>query len=630
MRSPATFAAAVLLAGVSMLHAEESPLFLSLTRRARPIDDTPSNVSVVTSKEIEQKNARTLGEALAGLPGVAQGTYGTYGGNNNLMLRGSSAEQVLVMIDGRRINDPAQGLVDAGSIPADNIDHIEIIRGGASAVYGSSAFGGAVNIITKRQYDQTPSVDLAASYGDHNTRRLSLAAGARQGPLSGSITGSSLLSDGWRQNSDYDGRDVFVRLGYETKDYGIFDLSGSVFRSETGVPGFGATLGQYNGTIERQSSSPRARQDQSNQYARLEHQMQWHKDTLKTVVYTSRNRTDYRDPDYFSDDRYISMTYGTEVQYAAENGTTAGGEWWQDGFLQTNNIIGADTVDRSRDSSAVYLLHELRLGGFSAIPGIRLDSNSSFGSIFSPKITLLYDINGQWKVSANTGRSWRSPTFNELYSPAYSYTDLDGALNTTRGNANLQPEDGIASDIGARFSGKDVQGAVSAFLTRGKNLISWHQSLAPNAAPGSPAYIFQPVNISGSRQAGIEMELSQRIISGLYHRANYTYLWAEDTERNVVLPYRPMHTINYELTCLFSWNMKASGTVRYYSETKTGTVSTADSLPGYTLTGIRIAQKFAGTELWVSIDNIADIRYQTRIGYPLPGRAFSAGLSMKL
>ena len=607
------------LVSVSILFADESPLFLSLTRRAQSLDQMPANVSVITAKEIERENARTVGEALEGMIGITEGVYGTYGSVNNLSIRGSTSEQVLVLIDGRRINDPASGLADAGTIPVDNIDRIEIIRGGASAVYGSSAFGGAINIITKRNVAEIPAIDVGASYGDFNTRKLSLGVSISSGPLSGMITAGKLASDGWRKNSEYDSRNVFVRLGYDIGTYGTLDLSGSVFNSEAGVPGPGATLDQYDGTIERTASSPDANQDQNTQYIRLEHQKQWDDDILKTALYTSRNRIDYNDPKVYSDPggfsfgpsdtRSHSLTWGGEIQLATGEGTVIGTEWWRDSVVNSDFILGADTVDRSRDSVAAYFLHELQTGRFSATPGIRIDTISSFGTIASPKITVLYRLDERWKFSVNMGRSWRAPTMNELY-----WSDP-----SMHGNPHLSPEEGITSDIGAEFSGQASQGKCMLFLTRADNLITWR--------PNPLTFIYEAVNISRSQQAGIELELSQRIIQGLYHKANYTYLWAKDTENNTVLPYRPMHTLKYEAAYLFPWNTKLSANVRYYSKQETGTLS---NLPAYTLTGLRIAQKVSEMEIWASVDNIADIKYQTRLGFPLPGRTLAAGLSARL
>ena len=112
--------------------------------------DLVASVEVITEEEIEMAQANNLADILSSVSGLEISDYGNAGGIKAISIRGSSPEQVLVMIDGRPANDPQTGKIDLGLIPASIIERVEIYRGPASAIYGANALGGVVNIITKK------------------------------------------------------------------------------------------------------------------------------------------------------------------------------------------------------------------------------------------------------------------------------------------------------------------------------------------------------------------------------------------------------------------------------------------------------------------------------------------------
>ncbi|MHB9155461.1 MAG: TonB-dependent receptor, partial [Endomicrobiales bacterium] len=168
----------MLLLGVfispSVSAGQTAPVFLSLTRKAESLSNMPTNVSIITSTEIIDKKATSVAALLYDELGLTMSRTGTPGATANLMIRGSSPEEVLVLIDGRRINDPAMGLVDFNAIPTDAIERIEIIRGAASAIYGTAAFGGVVNLITRKAGENAPLLNLGASGGSFNAQNYLL------------------------------------------------------------------------------------------------------------------------------------------------------------------------------------------------------------------------------------------------------------------------------------------------------------------------------------------------------------------------------------------------------------------------------------------------------------------------
>lgn len=621
-----TLVLVLLLAGSGLYGQENPSIFLSLTRKAEFFRDMPTNTSVITSAEIMENDPCNLGEILKNEVGLINGQYGTLGASTNIMLRGSSPEQVLVLIDGRRINDPAMGLVDLGSIPVENIERIEIIRGGASAIYGTTAFGGVVNIITKKPESGPSAAEIGFSGHSFNTKAFRLNFGTKQEKNSGLFTASRTVSDGWRKNSDYDTNNFFARLGFDDKILGQFDFSGSFFRSIAGVPGLGVSLDKYDGKAELEASTPDASQSENRVYSRLEHSKSWNENSLKTVIYASSDNTDYKVPSWTKNDEYKSFVFGSELQFSTTLGTTFGAEWWQEMYKQFDYNANIDKIDRSRSTSALYVQHELKLNKFVLLPSMRFDDNSGFGSVFSPRVTVTYMASNTLKFSANSGKAWRAPTFNELYWPQDS-SFFWGTTYLTIGNPTLKPEEGIASDAGVEYTQPNNKTRLTFFLTESENLISWQEKadIPANTVTTSPE------NIGKSRQQGIEFEFSQKILQGLYHQLNYTYLNAEDTQNSKTLIYRPSNTINYGVSYLFAWNMKLSTNLQYVGSQQTGDTfpPIVSELPEYALWGIKITQKLADAEFWIKIDNVTDKRYQTRHEFPLPGRTFSGGINIR-
>lgn len=622
-------AVSLCLMSIPLQAAEDNTLFLSLTRKARSLKDLPTSVSVVTQEQVQSSGAHNAGELLRNELGLTAGEYGGLGGTVNFMLRGSSAEEVLVLVDGRRINDPAMGLVNASMIPTNNIERIEIIRGGASAIYGTSAFGGVINIITKTPVSETPSLELSTSLSSFNTMDHRISFDVKREKLSAMANAGRVTTDGWRENSQFDNNSFFGRITYTDDTAGRFDLSGNVYRSNAGVPGQGVSLGQYDGEKERKASTPGAEQKENNAAARLEHTRSWGGLQLKTILSSAENKTDYTVPSWFLNETYTSHSYTGETQLSCGFGTTAGLVWNEEQYQSRDNTFSTVKTDRSRVGSAAYVQQEWKLWDIlEVMPSVRYDASSAFDSVFSPRLTLLATL-GRVKLSANTGSVWRAPTFNEQYWPLESSNYGTGTTYITTGNANLKPEEGITSDIGVEFSGRIVNTRLTGFLTTSTNLISWQSIYGTNAA--GPTVTSIPMNINSARQAGVEFEFNHAIVSGLTHQIKFTYLKAENTDTNTALVYRPEIMGTYNITLLTGFGMTITPQVRYTGSQRTGNTWTPglDELPAFTLLSCKVAQRFKLCDIWVSADNILDEKYQTRLYYPLPGQSFGAGITMR-
>jgi outer membrane cobalamin receptor len=163
--------------------------------------------------------------------------YGPRGAVSQISLRGSTSEQVLVLLDGKRLNSPRSGGFNLSDLPVtlDQIERIEIVRGASSALYGADALGGVVNIITKKP--ERTQYSVSGSSGTHGYDALVASGSGRQGGLYYRFSGGRETYDGFRPNSDLDQKNVGAKIGYQVAPDSAIEITADYIGKEIGVPG---------------------------------------------------------------------------------------------------------------------------------------------------------------------------------------------------------------------------------------------------------------------------------------------------------------------------------------------------------------------------------------------------------
>ncbi len=191
---------------------------VSATRVERAVKDLSATVSVVTRDDIEASNTKSCTDVLNSLPGVFINKTGDFGrADVDIRGLGDRGRSVMVMTDGRPVKMGLYGCTVTHSLPLNNVERIEVVRGPASVLYGSDAMGGVINIITRR-VESGFQTDLTSSYGSYRTRHIRLRHGGAPRRWNYYLTGDWRTSDGHVPNSAYDGRDGTLRLGYRLAD----------------------------------------------------------------------------------------------------------------------------------------------------------------------------------------------------------------------------------------------------------------------------------------------------------------------------------------------------------------------------------------------------------------------------
>ena len=621
--------AAVVGTPVSAQSPEQGPdIVVSASRVPLPARETGAAVTVLTEKELEARDTRIVSDVLRDVPGVAINRSGPTGSFTQVRIRGAEGNQTLVLIDGIEVNNPAGGSeFDFANLVAADIARIEILRGPQSALYGSDAIGGVINIVTKKPEKgwQGTIRSEGGSFATSNNL-LNAGYGADKFHISGTVsklnTNGVSVADERAGNAEDDGyRNTSTRLkagikplpnleleavGLEivshrytddsTVNVGANDADGrSAGHQRYG--GITGTWSLYGGAWQHVARASYG-ENGSDTY-----------NAAGTRTFLSKGtKTKY--------DYQTSLTFATEGSANAEHTVTFGVEREYDQQFTNSSYSGLRTVGVSSTGYVgeyrVSLWDKLFLSG-----SLRHDVNDRlFNNQSTWRGTAAY-LDNPWDVRfhGSIGRGIKNPTLFELY----------GSTATFTGNENLVPEESIGGDFGVE---KTLQGGklivdVTLFRNRFKNYIDGSGNTATNK--------------SGTTRAdGIEMTVVAKPTADFRIDASYTFTDAEDGD-GIRLIRRPRHIASINGTYLFNLEQRPA---RFnlglrYNGTQTDTVyesyspktTHTERLQEYTLLNAGYAWDMKeNVQLFARGENLLDQNYQDVFGYGTPGRAVYAGI----
>lgn len=570
-------------------------------------------VDIISSRDLKYLNPKNLSEALEETPSITINDYGSLGAQKTINMRGSTASQVLVLVDGRPINSPRSGDVNFSTISLDNIDRIEVMHGPASSLYGSSAMGGVVNIIAKQPPEKGQKTKLLSSFGTFRTYQEALSQGGRFGNFGYQLNSSYQSSEGHRDNSEFNAEDVNTKLTYALNPENKFTLQGGFYKDKLGTPG---KITDFD--IDDKQKNLKNFFDLNWSFKPDD------RTGLSTKIYQNYDRLEFMENSNISS---LDTSFGRATPLDKTIHTTkARGidlQFSKQLFENYQGICGFNYVSNRNDSTASakheytvragYLENQLNLTErFNIDFGARLDDYSNFGTQISPSLNLLYNLNDDSKLHFLLARSFRAPTFNDLYWP------LSGG---SEGNPNLQPEKGITAEFGIekKFS-KFLKIGLTYFRSDYDKLIKWQEDLDK---------ISRPKNIDSAIIQGVEQELQINPFDNLEIDMGYTFLRAKDDKTGKFLTYQPEHKVNltllYKGPAGFNFGLKGEFVDRRFDK-----ADNTISVKRYYVLGLRFNKKVNNSlDLFMNIDNLLDKKYQSRLGYPLPGFSLTGGAKIE-
>lgn len=620
-RSLCCLAAALLCLGQTA-RADE-PVFLSVTREETPMDRLPSNISVITPEDIEAMGAKTLDEVLGILPSVDVTRTGSLGTFSTVRMRGvPSSGQVQILVDDQPLGGVSLQFVDLSQIPLDNVERIEVVRGGSSVLYGANTMGGVVHIITKRHTAEQPTSMIGIEGRSYQTQIYRAEIGGQGHGFDGTFNASRYFTDGFQENSDSDDIAVSGKGGYTFPNGGNISLALARTDHDVGDPqGTPVPFDQWDGDREREAIDPNGRVEKNTNTGRLKIVWPLGPVNVESMFYG-----------YTQD--YILRASAGAAPFVDRNDVILGNDTRF--YLPGKLLLGA-SYERDEQlpeggpnlhstNWGAYLQKTITAGSLDILPALRLDQHSAFGNTWNPRLSLVYRVSDDWKLSTNAGRSFRAPTLVQLYQDFPAFPPFSGPFN---GNRGLQPETAWTYDLGTQHQlGDKIDLGVTGFYTRISDRIYGTNDPAPAANTN--------LNGPSAELSGAEVELTHRM-GRVVSQGNYTYQRALGNSAAfshfLPLAFTPRHMANHRLTVNMRAGWSLINVVQYVHKQYSQDGEQGVKLPSYGLWDVRLTKKILAAEAFFAVNNLTDKRYAETVTFgnlsPPPARNFSGGLTIR-
>lgn len=590
------------LAGIYSINAQEKTTEIDSIEIQGKFISTPyknanQNISVITRADILNSPATSIDEILQQIPGMDIRRRGANGVQSDIGFRGSSFEQVLLLLNGIRMNDSQTGH-NSMNVPVDleDVERIEIIKGPAARRFGQNAYAGAINIITKANPGKR--VKIRAEGGDYETYGLGLNANFGNDKFSNLLQANSNSSQGYRHNTDFEMKNVFYQNQLKIKD-GSIRLQAGISEKKFGANGFYSSPNATEQYEELQAS-----------IVSLSHQQSFGKFKLNSNVYWRRGQDMYlfnREKPEIYRNMHIGNNVGGEVNssYTSNLGTTGLGVELRKEFLASNNL-----GHRERFVSQVFFEHHFSLldKKLNITPGISWANYSNEGNFFYPGLDVGYDFNSYHKIYGNVSKVHRVPTFTDLY---YS-------SKTEMGNENLVPENAVSAEVGYQFQKSGILAKASGFMRNSNNAIDWVKNSLQDP-------IWYAQNVGEIDTKGIEAELSHQIFDWMKYTVGYTYLDNKFKEFNDGFSRYVLDNLKHQFISKLQFKIRKKITTellyRYTERVNLGSYNTLDQKTTFT------EKNFS---CYILVNNITDSKYTETFGVPMPQRWFHIGFTYNI
>jgi outer membrane receptor for ferrienterochelin and colicins len=511
-------------------------MVITATRMEEPARESLVQVDVIRREEIEQSGARNAAELLEERPGV--NVTRSFGGSA-LWVRGLDPKYTLVLVDGDRVPGQINGAIDLTRFTVENIERIEVVQGPGSALYGSDAIGGVVNVIT-RQSKRPFEADGSFAYGTRGT----LDAGGRVAGqiaevLRAQVTGGYHQADGFQTKyggygSAYEEATGALKLWYEPDARNLL------------IAGADYTKQNFQGTDEGAGGAILDRTQLQEQFrGSFEHQLA----TNSAVNLVSRGTyTLFRDQ-YLSDQRGAEdldqyednrehlgqLTSLLSVEFAPAHKATFGVDQVFQSFDSERLANRGNRYRLSPFAQYAWQVWKRREARFDLVPGIRLDVDSQFGTVLSPKLAIQYKPIEAVLLRASYGRGFRAPSFQELLlrfeNPSVGYLVV--------GNPDLTAEKSHGVDAGITWTPlAELELAATFFRNDLEDMIATVSG--PTTAQGT---IYTYENLTSAWTMGVETNAAWRVGEILALNVGYTWMATHDGEHDRVLEGRARHRV---------------------------------------------------------------------------------------
>ena len=599
-------------------------------RTPQPLAKTGSAITVITRDDLERTATRFIADALRAAPGIAIGRSGPQGGITQARIRGTEANHTLVVIDGILANDPFQSEFDFAGLTAEGVQQVELIRGQHSAIWGSDAVGGVVNILTRRAGAGRTQATLRAEAGSQADRALSLWAGIAGERYDAALTFAAQGSGGFNAARTGDGDEGFTNETYHLTA-GVQPLEVLAFCiAARAVNSSGETDPQpFPAGIVRdgdQGTNLKARYGRAAAILTLldgawvqEADVQattTHGQNRTNGIPTFANKGERRRASYRSSFTFAGSIAGPAGAVELAHALTLAADWQEERYR--NLALGASTpvnLTRKTENRGLVAEYTLDVGRDLTLgAALRHDDNTRFADASTWRLSASWRIDPATRLRARAGTGIKNPTNFELFgfNPG-----------TFVGNPDLKPETSAGYEFGIDRSLFDDALVIG---------LTWFAATLEDEifTASLPGFVSTPRNrTTDSTQDGVEITADARIGAALTLEGALTFLDAE--ENGIEEVRRPSFSGSLALTWDFAPGGDATLTLRHQGD-RVDTTFGAGLPPRITLpavTTLDVAARYAVSDhvaVFARAENLTDERHEEVFSYVAPGRSFAAGL----
>ena len=602
------------------------------SRAPLTLQESAKIVSVITRDDIHRAAAESINDILKLATGVDVRQRGGFGVQTDISVRGGNFDQITILLNGVNISSPHTGHLSADfPVSPEDIERIEVLEGPAARVYGTSAFNGVINIVT-RQTGNGAQVHLVG--GQYGYAGGNASIGATLGTFHSHLSGGYTRCDGATPNSDFSSTRLFYQgnatigsnvkvngqVGYSYKPYAANTFYGASSTdqwesNERWMAAVGADI-----LLGRIHLSPQLYLN------RWYDHYQWHKDNPAGENF-HKVESKGASLNAWMESLLGRTSLGFEVRDERIRSTKLGKLLSEDEWQATGGHDGEnDKFYKYRDQRAnvsAFLEHDVLLKQWTVSLGLMANLNDGLDTKwrFYPGIDVSYRPTEAWKLFVSWNMGLRMPTFTDLY---YSGANIEG-------NSELKPEKTTDYQIGGRYTTRGFIAEVQGFYSHKKNMIDW---VTYNDANKVSDGIFHSVNFQmDNKGAEINLQMLPRQLWGdnaLVRKigVQYSYIYEEsDYDVDVIMSKYAMDYLRHKVIVSADskiWkNLNLSLSWRWQDRE-------GKSNPAYALLDGRLSWDTAKWSAYIDGSNIFDKKYYDYVSIPQPGSWFRFGVRFSI
>ena len=569
---------------------------VSTTKLEIPFSKNFRTVKIISSDYIKNSPASNVSDLLQEITGIDVRRRGVGGVQGDLYIRGGGFDQTLLLVDGMKMDDAQTGHHTLNMIlPLYLIERIEVIKGPAARIFGQNAFNGAINIVTKEIKGEKKQIDLSLkeiSYGSFEQKNISAVTKIITNKVKSLVSFSNNTSDGYRHNTDYKRNNYFVKTSFNLKSSPI-DVIASFTENKFGANGFYASPSATEQYEETQASLLGVSTTINSEKLSIKPRLYWRRGQDE-YIYIRDNPSVYRN--LHKTNKVSAELSGS---YFSNSGVTGFGI-----DLSTVNISSNNLGEHDRTTVNLFVDHTFKLFDEKLVlsPGIAVSyfSDMSFHSF--PGIDLGYNINSNFKLYSNIGKTFRIPTYTDLY-----YSD-----RTTIGNENLNPESATSTEMGFKYITSNFKISGAFFNRKAKNIIDYVKENEND--------LWNAVNIGSLKTTGFELDFRYNFQNQNYLNLGYTNIKDNNYVTNINFSKYSLNSLKHHFTSKLNLNY-----IRNVNHSFVYKYAERSDKSSYNVLDSKIMYKKG---LFIYVNNIFDEVYSETNLVPMPGTSFLVGISV--